>query len=48
MRWAGNVTRMVNVRNAYIIVVGKPEGKKRPLGRLDVDGRIILDSTLGQ
>jgi hypothetical protein len=28
-------------RNAYRILVGKPEGK-RPLGRLDVSGRIIL------
>jgi hypothetical protein len=27
--------------NAYIILVGNPEGK-RPLGRLDVGGRIIL------
>jgi hypothetical protein len=28
-------------RNAYRIFVGKPEGK-RPLGTLEVDGRIIL------
>ena len=28
-------------RGVYGIWVGKPEGK-RPLGRLDVDGRIIL------
>jgi hypothetical protein len=28
-------------RNAYRVLVGKPEGK-RPLGRLDVGGRIIL------
>jgi hypothetical protein len=32
MRWAGNVTRMGEKRNAYGILVGKPEGK-RPLGR---------------
>jgi hypothetical protein len=32
MRWAGHVTRMGEKRNAYRIVVGKPEGK-RPLGR---------------
>jgi hypothetical protein len=28
-------------RNAYTIVVGKPEGK-RLLGRLGVDGRLLL------
>jgi hypothetical protein len=32
MRWAGHVARMAEKRNAYRIVVGKPEGK-RPLGR---------------
>jgi hypothetical protein len=31
MRWAGRVAQMEN-RNAYCILVGKPEGK-RPLGR---------------
>jgi hypothetical protein len=30
MRWAGNVARMGEKRNAYSILVGKPEGK-RPL-----------------
>jgi hypothetical protein len=29
MRWAGHVTRMGKMRNAYKIMVGKPEGKKR-------------------
>jgi hypothetical protein len=33
MRWAGHVARMVANRNAYRILVGKPE-RKRPLGRL--------------
>jgi hypothetical protein len=33
-------------RNAYRILVGKPEGK-RPLGGLDVGGRIILKWMLG-
>jgi hypothetical protein len=33
MRWAGHVARTGNKRNAYKILVGKPEGK-RPLGRL--------------
>jgi hypothetical protein len=32
IRWAGNVARMGPKRNAYRILVGKPEGK-RPLRR---------------
>jgi hypothetical protein len=32
MRWAGHVARIGEKRNAYRILVGKPEGK-RPLGR---------------
>jgi hypothetical protein len=32
MRWAGHVVRMGAKKNAYRILVGKPEGK-RPLGR---------------
>jgi hypothetical protein len=32
MRWVGHVTRMGAKRNAYRLLVGKPEGK-RPLGR---------------
>jgi hypothetical protein len=32
MMWAGHVARMREKRNAYRILVGKPEGK-RPLGR---------------
>jgi hypothetical protein len=32
MRWAGHVARMGATRNAYRILVGKPEGK-RPLGK---------------
>jgi hypothetical protein len=32
MRWAGHVARMGEKRNAYRILVGKPEGQ-RPLGR---------------
>jgi hypothetical protein len=27
MRWAGHVARMGEVRNAYNILIGKPEGK---------------------
>jgi hypothetical protein len=32
MRWAGYAARMGEKRNAYRLLVGKPEGK-RPLGR---------------
>jgi hypothetical protein len=32
MRWAGHEARMGEKRNAYRLLVGKPEGK-RPLGR---------------
>jgi hypothetical protein len=32
MRWAGHVALIREKRNAYRILVGKPEGK-RPLGR---------------
>ena len=32
LRWAGHVARMEQFRNAYRILVGKPESK-RPLGR---------------
>jgi hypothetical protein len=32
MRWAGHVARMGEKKNAYRILVGKPEGN-RPLGR---------------
>jgi hypothetical protein len=45
MRWAGHVARMGEKRNAYRLLVGKPEGKK-PLGRLRrrwVDNNIKMD-----
>jgi hypothetical protein len=32
MRWARHVVRMGEERNAYRVLIGKPEGK-RPLGR---------------
>jgi hypothetical protein len=32
MRWAGNVARRGEKRNAYRLLVGKPEGR-RPLGK---------------
>jgi hypothetical protein len=41
MRSAGHETRMGEKSNACIVLVGKPEGK-RPLGRTDIAGKIIL------
>jgi hypothetical protein len=41
MRWAGHVARMGENKNVYMILVGKPDGKK-PLGRPKVGGWIIL------
>ena len=32
LRWGGHVARMIQFRNVYRALVGKPEGK-RPLGR---------------
>jgi hypothetical protein len=32
LRWVGHATRMGEMRNAYKVLVGKPEGKG-PLGR---------------
>jgi hypothetical protein len=33
MKWAGRVERMGENRNAYGVLVGKPERKKKPLVR---------------
>jgi hypothetical protein len=41
MKWAGHVAQMGGKRNAYRILLGKPEGK-RPLGDLNVGGWTIL------
>jgi hypothetical protein len=41
MRWAGHVARMVETRNAYKILVGKPE-RKSHLEEQDVGGWTIL------
>jgi hypothetical protein len=41
MRCAGHVEKIGAKRDAYRLLVGKPEGK-RPLGRQDVGGWIIL------
>jgi hypothetical protein len=32
IKWAGQIARMGKKKNAYKVLVGKPEGK-RPLGR---------------
>jgi len=34
MEWAGHVASMKKKREAYRVLVVKPEGKKIPLGRL--------------
>jgi hypothetical protein len=41
VRWEGHVARMGEKRNAYRMLVGKPEGK-RPLEDQDVGGWAIL------
>ena len=41
MRWAGHVARMGEERRVYRVLVGRLKGK-RPLGRLGIDGWIIL------
>jgi hypothetical protein len=40
MRWTGHMVRMGKLRNAYKILVEKPEGK-RPFKDLGVVGRIV-------
>ncbi|KAJ4446290.1 hypothetical protein ANN_12985 [Periplaneta americana] len=45
LRWAGHVARMGESRNAYRVLIGKPEGK-RPCGGRDVDGRRIATDPL--
>jgi hypothetical protein len=47
MRWAGHVARMGEVRGAYNILAGRPEGR-RTMGRPSVDGRITLRWILGK
>jgi hypothetical protein len=45
MRWAGQVVRMGEMRNAYNVLVGRPE-EKNHLEDLGIDGRIILERIL--
>jgi hypothetical protein len=39
--WVGHVAHVGEKRNAYRILLGKPEGK-RPLRRQTVDGEVML------
>jgi hypothetical protein len=50
MRWAGHVARMGETRNAYRILVGKPEGKgllRRQRRRWVNNIKIGLKNTMG-
>jgi hypothetical protein len=47
MRWEGNVARKGEIRNAYKILVGEPEGKNLSKD-LEVDEKIILEWILGK
>ena len=42
LRWAGDLAWMEEGRSAFKSLTGKPTGK-RPLGRLGVNGRAILE-----
>jgi hypothetical protein len=41
IRWAGHIACVGEMRNAYKILYGKPEGRDH-LEDLSVDGKIIL------
>jgi hypothetical protein len=47
IRWVEHVICIGEMRNAYKILVRKPEGKS-PLKDLGIDGRIILEWILGE
>jgi len=47
MRWVGHVARMGVMRNAYRVLVRKPEGK-RPETSCRLDERIILKFILNK
>jgi hypothetical protein len=50
MRWVQHVARIGGMRNAYKIVVGKPEGKRplgRPMRRLDDNIKMDLRNRVG-
>jgi len=47
MRWAEHVARMGKMKNAYKILIGKPEVKKHSED-LGVDGKVMLEWILGK
>jgi hypothetical protein len=47
MRWAGNVARVVEMRNDYNILVGKRGGGGGHVEDLDIQGKLILEWVLG-
>jgi hypothetical protein len=47
VRWARHVALMGKMRNAYIILVGKHEGKNH-MEDLRVDGKMISERILGK
>jgi hypothetical protein len=46
MRWTGHVARMIEGRNVYRVLMGKPEGQDH-LKHQGVDGRMRSKWTLG-
>jgi hypothetical protein len=47
MRWAGHVASIGNMKNAYKILIGKPE-QKRPAEDLGIEGKVTLQLILGK
>jgi hypothetical protein len=46
IRWVGYLARMREGRRAYRVSLGKPEGKKKTLGRPDIYVRNVLELML--
>jgi hypothetical protein len=47
MRWAEHVVRIGEMKNAYIVLVGKPEGRDHS-ENLRIDGRVVFEWILGK
>jgi hypothetical protein len=47
LRWAANLARLREMRNAYSILVGKPEGGDHFVD-IGIDGKIILERIFGK
>jgi hypothetical protein len=45
MRWMKHILHMGEMRNEYIMLVGRPEGKE-PLGDVGIGKRMILEWVL--